>query len=159
MTENPRTTLTNGRPVYPEHRTMDPNTGMQQDYVVLGKEERAKGFVRPYRRSYQHIGAQPPAHPLQDLTDEEKERFSKHDYVRFEKYPESESPVSGKYWTQKQLDAIGKGCGAVTTMDKTIAETYARDPKFYSGTFCCICKTHFPVAEFVWDGSEELVGS
>jgi hypothetical protein len=53
-------------------------------------------------------------------------------------------------------------CGTVTTMGQTLAETYARDPKFYSGTFCCGCGTHFPVGEageFVWDGTNEKVGT
>ena len=53
------------------------------------------------------------------------------------------------------------GCGAVTTMGIQIAETYARDPKFYGGTFCVACRDHFPVGpdgQFVWeDGSK--VGS
>lgn len=53
----------------------------------------------------------------------------------------------------------GRGCGALTSMPKAIAETYARDPKFYSATFCCGCNTHLPVAEFTWDGTNERVGS
>ncbi len=28
--------------------------GMQETYLVLSEEERAKGFVRPVRRAYQH---------------------------------------------------------------------------------------------------------
>lgn len=50
-------------------------------------------------------------------------------------------------------------CGTVTTMGRKIAETYARDPFFYSGTFCIRCAGHFPIGEdgeFVWyemDGS------
>lgn len=46
-------------------------------------------------------------------------------------------------------------CGAVTTMAQSIAETYARDPKFYGSTWCCNCKKHRPVGEngeFIWDG-------
>lgn len=107
--ETPRTTLADGTQVYPEHRTIDPATGQQQDYVVLAEEERAKGFVRPVRRSYVHLK-----------------------------------------------------CGDVTKMSQTIAETYARDPKFYSGTFCCTCRAHFPVGsdgEFVWEGTNEKVGT
>ncbi len=53
-------------------------------------------------------------------------------------------------------------CGATTTMSIGLAETYARDPKFYSGTFCCGCGAHFPVGaegEFVWDGTDERVGT
>lgn len=51
-------------------------------------------------------------------------------------------------------------CGKITTMSRDIAETYARDPGFYSGTFCTTCRAHFPVGEdgeFTWfemDGSE-----
>lgn len=53
-------------------------------------------------------------------------------------------------------------CGTVTTMSQSIAETYARDPKFYGGTFCCGCGTHFPVGEdgeFVWDDDGSKVGT
>lgn len=53
-------------------------------------------------------------------------------------------------------------CGAVTTMGLAIAETYARDPKFYGGTYCATCRNHFPVGEdgeFVWDGTDEKVGT
>lgn len=53
-------------------------------------------------------------------------------------------------------------CGGVTTMGRTLAETYARDPYFYNGTFCCHCGSHFPVGmngEFVWDGTTEKVGT
>ena len=54
---------------------------------------------------------------------------------------------------------IHKTCGSLTKMGSKLAETYARDPKFYSGTFCCHCCAHYPVAEFTWDGSEEVLGS
>jgi hypothetical protein len=53
-----------------------------------------------------------------------------------------------------------KKCGAITTMSRDIAETYARDPEFYDGTFCSTCRSHFPVGEkgeFTWyemDGTE-----
>lgn len=108
MAEDPRRTLTDGRQIYPEHRNLKPD-GMQNDYVVLAEEERAKGFVGPVRRSYKHLK-----------------------------------------------------CGVVTTMGHSLAETYARDPNFYSGTFCCGCGSHFPVGEngeFLWDGSTEKVGT
>lgn len=51
-------------------------------------------------------------------------------------------------------------CNSVTTMGRSLAETYARDPSFYSGTFCSHCHGHFPVGaagEFIWlenDGQE-----
>jgi hypothetical protein len=54
-------------------------------------------------------------------------------------------------------------CGVVTRMGEAIAETYAREPKFYSGTFCVSCRAHYPVGEdgeFVWDdGSGQKVGT
>ena len=109
MTDARRTTLSDGTQVYPEHRNINPATGMQQGYVVLAEEERAKGFVRPVRRTYTHLK-----------------------------------------------------CGEETTMGQTIAETYARDPFFYSGTYCAICRAHFPVGadgEFVWTLTGEKVGT
>lgn len=51
-------------------------------------------------------------------------------------------------------------CGKITTMGRELSETYARDPYFYSGTFCSTCRAHFPVGEegeFTWyemDGRE-----
>ncbi len=45
------------------------------------------------------------------------------------------------------------GCGGVTTMNQTIAETYARQPGFYGATYCVKCQKHRPVGEdgeFVW---------
>lgn len=104
-------TLTDGSPVPADgnHRE-DRGDGQQRGYVVLSAAERAKGFVRPIRRSYVH---------------------------------------------QK--------CGTLTTMSQEIAETYARSPtNFYTGTFCCGCGKHFPVGadgEFVWDGTDEKVGT
>lgn len=52
--DRPKTTLTDGSPVTPEHREIDPNTGQQKGYVVLSDEERAKGFQRPVRKTYLH---------------------------------------------------------------------------------------------------------
>jgi hypothetical protein len=42
-------------------------------------------------------------------------------------------------------------CGEVTTMSRPLAETYARDPTFYDGTFCSFCRKHFPLDQFEWD--------
>lgn len=105
----PTTTLTDGSPVTPDHREIDPISGQQKGYVVLSEEERGKGFVRPVRHSYVH-----------------------------------------------------DKCGTLTTMGQALAETYARDPYFYSGTFCCGCRGHFPVGEdgeFTWDKTNEKVGT
>lgn len=99
---------------------VDPASGMQEKYVVLSDEERAKGFIRPVRLRYVHVG--PPGGTGPD----------------------------------------GHGCGIVTTMNVAIAETYARDLYFYGGTYCAGCRAHLPVGEhgeFVWDGTEERVGT
>lgn len=39
-------------------------------------------------------------------------------------------------------------CGRETTMSLAIAETYARDPRFYGNTYCATCRMHRPVGEF-----------
>lgn len=58
-------------------------------------------------------------------------------------------------------------CGHVTTMARAIAETYARDHLFYTGTFCVACEAHYPLfqdmvkregANFVWVQDETAVG-
>jgi len=57
---------------------------------------------------------------------------------------------------------VHEKCGTTTTMGLALAETYARCPDFYSGTFCCGCGTHFPVGEkgeFVWAGTNQKVGT
>lgn len=100
------TKLTQDLPEGTDHREIDPKTGMQKAYLVLTEEERAKGFVRPYRTSYIH-----------------------------------------------------KPCGTLTKMSRDISETYARNPYFYSGTFCVGCGKHFDLEEFHWDGTDGVVGS
>lgn len=72
-------------------------------YLVLSDEERAKGFIRPVRRTYTH-----------------------------------------------------KKCGVATNMAQAIAETYARNPKFYGSTYCLGCRMHLPVNEFLWDDGSEV---
>lgn len=104
--DKPKTTLSDGSEVTPDHREIDPTTGMQKGYVVLSQEERAEGFVRPFRNKYIH-----------------------------------------------------DKCGVETRIGQSIAETYARDPKFYGGTYCVGCRTHFPVEEFKWSNTNEKVGS
>jgi len=101
-----KTTLTDGSPVTPGHREINPVTGQQKGYVVLSEEERGKGFVRPVRTKYIHAK-----------------------------------------------------CGVETCMSEAIAETYARNPKFYDGTFCVGCGKHFPLDEFLWSNTDEKVGS
>jgi hypothetical protein len=51
---------------------------------------------------------------------------------------------------------IHERCGVETTMGVSIAETYARNPRFYSGTFCVSCRKHFPLVEFHWEDGEPM---
>lgn len=124
-----------------------------EKYLVLSEEERAKGFVRPVRREYRHVGIPGPTYLLHDLTPEQEKLFGGNGYVKFEQYPEGSS-ATGRYWTQAQLDAVGSGCGTTTRMPEACAETYARQPGFYGSTYCLRCQMHRPVGkdgEFVWD--------
>lgn len=131
-------------------------TGQNEVYLVLSDEEIAKGFVRPVRHAYKHVGLPAPSN-LRDLTPEEVERFGgpPNNWVKIEEFePPPDSSLTGQRgWTQERLDKIDKGCGHVTTMGLPIAETYARDPKFYGATYCAHCNLHLPVGErgeFIW---------
>lgn len=123
-------------------------------YLVLSEAERAKGFIRPVRKTYVHVGLK-HKHPLRDLSEEEHERYDQYGYVKFEPYPE-ESGKLGRYWTQADLDT--HGCGTATTMGQALAETYARNPGFYGATYCSGCSMHRSVDEFVWEDGA-VVGS
>lgn len=128
-------------------------------YLVLSEEERAKGFVRPVRQVYRHVGTQ-PKHPLRDLTETEKRHYDRYGYVKFEEYPKGSKErelAVGRFWTQRQLD--NRGCGVVTNMSLALAETYAREPGFYGTTYCVGCQMHRPVEEFVWVPDGSVVGS
>lgn len=128
-------------------------TPIADAYLVLSDAERAKGFVRPLRTSYVHVGRPAPRFPLLDLTEEQQATYAGAGYVKYESYPESEAAL-GHFWRQEELDDVGKGCGAVTVMAAAIAETYARNPGFYGATYCVGCNMHRPVGpagEFDWD--------
>ena len=136
----------------------DRGDGQNKKYLVLSEEERAKGFVRPVRTKYIHLG-----------------RKMEGTLIRYEKpkvengktyigYFKLKGLSGGPLVTEEEYQEIKKGkrvrgCGSVTVMGQALAETYARDPKFYGSTFCCGCGTHKPVSEFVWDGTDEEVGS
>lgn len=50
-------------------------------------------------------------------------------------------------------------CGAVTTMGRAIAESYAARPDMYGSTYCCTCGLHRPVGaggEFVWEDGTKV---
>lgn len=76
------------------HGSDDTPVPQAETYLILSKEERASGFVRPVRRSYLH-----------------------------------------------------ETCGTATRMGVALAETYAKDFRFYGSTYCVTCKKHRPVGE------------
>lgn len=153
--------LAGGGPVTADHRELKEN-GQQKGYIVLSPEERQKGFVRPVRRDYVHVGRR-ACGKLVKNDGSDKLGGS----VRVCLMPPDHEGECGAKWIEasqpQQAEAERThrfgGCGVRTVMSRDIAETYARDPKFYNGTFCCGCSTHLPLDEFVWDGTEEQVGS
>lgn len=50
-------------------------------------------------------------------------------------------------------------CTQDTRMPPAVAETFARNPNHYAGTYCAHCAANRPLAEFVWKDSQEYVGS
>lgn len=146
-------------------------TGQHSIYLTLSEEDRAKGFVRPVRDTYMHVGRLLKYHSIDRMFSESEIQGMKTAGYYNAPYVAALNVVDGEgkkvgatYVTQEELDAWQKGerfggCGTVTTMAKAIAETYAHNPKFYGATFCVKCNQHLPVNEFVWDGTNEEVGS
>ncbi len=132
------------------------DVGQNECYLILSEDERAKGFVRPVRRSYIHVGKRIDISKMRELTEGENERYKQWNYIGFIPNEDTESSVTGRFITQKDLK---KGCGVETTMGLALCETYARDPKFYSATYCGGCGIHLPVEEFVWAEDNQTVGS
>lgn len=122
----PAMCTTDGRTVAEARASQTNATGQHPSYIVLCPDERAKGFTRPYRDAYRHVGH------LEQLVDD-----------------------NGNDSHQVRLG----GCNTETKMGKALSETYARDPNFYSHTFCVRCNRHLPVAEFVWTADGQQVGS
>ena len=53
--EEPKLCTTSGEPVDKVRAEQTETTGQHKSYIVLCPDERAKGFVRPYRNSYKHL--------------------------------------------------------------------------------------------------------
>jgi hypothetical protein len=51
---------------------------------------------------------------------------------------------------------VHQTCKGVTGMGRELAETYARMPGFYTGTYCVHCRAHFPLSEFTWMNGEPM---
>ena len=166
-----RCSVSGEEPVNPDNSPVPNSTtrpdGQHVDHWVMCAGEIIKaGFVRPIRDSYVHVGPLGPKYPLRDLTANERMLYNLEDnsnpYVKYETYPLEKAPAVGRFWTQAELDAVGKGCGTKTSMLQAIAQTYAANPGYYGSTFCCGCGKYFPVGrrgEFVWDGTSDRVGT
>ncbi len=62
----PALCTTDGRPVAEARASQTNETGQHPSYIVLCPDERKKGFVRPYRDAYKHVGAA----QLDDVSDQ-----------------------------------------------------------------------------------------
>jgi hypothetical protein len=74
----------------------------------------------------------------------------------------SESERAAGFVRPLRESYIHEACGQVTTMNRAIAETYARQPDFYGATYCTTCHKHSPVGadgEFVWLVDRSKVGT
>ena len=135
-------------------------TGQHDVYLVLSDEELAKGFVRPYRDKYVHVGRK----VCGKIFDNKCQLGCMRKVCVESPNHEGDCEVFGQYdqpTHAKILETglIDEGCGTVTTMGQKLSETYAREPKFYGATFCCGCNKHLPVAQFRWTLDDEIVGS
>lgn len=149
------------------HGTDDEPGPQCETYLVLSEEERAKGFVRPVRNSYVHVGKSHSHYKgiHRMLTEEEQKEYKDKNYVAVMTVmvKEDGSFLGGTYVTQEELTAYQfnkrtGGCCGTTTMGNALAETYARNPDFYGATYCCTCMKHLPVSEFKWSGTDITVG-
>jgi len=139
------------------NKPLAPND-QNQAYLVLSEEERAKGFVRPVRDRYVHVG--------REVCGKTHNHYERDRSGRLWVCTGSKGHEGPCYTWKAVTDPVARvaeatnllGCGTTTTMPDAIAETYARDPNFYGTTWCCECKAHMPVSEFRWfDGS--ILGS
>jgi hypothetical protein len=136
-------------------------------YLILSEEERAKGFIRPVREAYIHVGQGYKDSELRDVSDGNKNDPNLKKYAKVLYHVKNKDTgefIGGRFITQKEVDQFIKtgrigGCGSETKMGLALCETYARDPSFYGSTYCCHCQKHLPVGEFIWKEDNETVGS
>lgn len=133
---------TSGQPVDQVRAEQTEPTGQHKAYIVLCEEERAKGFVRPYRDAYKHVGPNICG-----------QHVGPDGATVCHMDPNHDGPCGIATGPRPQV------CNSTTTMGRALSETYARDPAFYGATFCVRCNRHLPVSEFVWTKDGERVGS
>lgn len=77
---------------------------------------------------------------------------------QYENYP----TVDEGEFEQEPRDSYVHGeCGTVTTMRGDLPESVARDPEYYTKTYCAGCQEHVPVEEVHWeeDGEDWVVNN
>ena len=107
---------------------INPATGQHEAYYILSAEERAKGFVRPVRRTYAHVGKSVcgKREPSPEKTLGAIVRICAlpvgHSGECFSVTQQLSRPAAARV---ERSHVLG-GCGTETSMEQTIAETYAR---------------------------------
>lgn len=74
---------------------------------------------------------------------------------QYERHPINNT---GEYVAPIRNSYIHDKCGEKTLCGDDIAETYAKNPKFYGRTFCVQCRNYFPVSEFKWAVDRVVLG-
>lgn len=143
-----------------KHGRLGPNPKQNEEFareselVVKGIVESAKQAVPVDRRCQVLVSGAPV--PEDRSHTELKDNGQQKDYVVLCDKELSKGAVRHYRNSYRHLK-----CGSITTMGRSLAETYARDPGFYSGTFCAKCGGHFPVGEggeFVWYEKDGTTG-
>jgi hypothetical protein len=70
-----------------------------------------------------------------------------------ENYPVN---TEGEYVAPIRRTYVHRKCGVATKVSMNIAETYAKNPRYYSHTFCVGCKEHMPINQFEWEDGVTL---
>lgn len=124
-------------------------------HIEMEEKRRREASLIPVDRSCQMLVSGEPV-PVDRSHTELKPNGQQKDYVVLCESERAKGFVRPYRDAYKHLK-----CGHITTMSRPLAETYARDPYFYSGTFCSTCRAHFPVGEdgeFVWYETDGSIG-
>lgn len=70
---------------------------------------------------------------------------------QYENYPVTD----GEQFVQEiRRTYVHTECNVTTKMSRELAESVARDPSYYTKTFCVGCNEHVPVEEIEWEDGE-----
>ena len=76
---------------------------------------------------------------------------------QYESYPTIDD---GEFVQEPRASYIHEACGTKTTMSSELQKSVARDPTYYSHTYCAGCQEHVLIEEVSWtrDGEDWVVG-